>query len=110
MQIIQIIGIAIALFYFFVTLLRYHEGKITLRELLLWESIWAAIAFISILPITVNFFANLIGVGRGVDLVLYLSIIALFYLMFKIYMKIDKVEREITAIVRELAIRDKKKK
>jgi len=54
--------------------------------------------------------ATLTGVGRGVDVVIYVAIIILFYLLYRLYIKIENIEREITLIVREIAILEKEKK
>lgn len=38
---------------------------------------------------------------------LYISIVVLFYLIYRLYAKINNLERQITHIVREIAIRDR---
>jgi hypothetical protein len=44
-----------------------------------------------------------LGVGRGIDVLVYLSIILLFYSNFKQTERIEKLEKEITKLVREIA-------
>jgi len=68
-----------------------------------------AVGVVVILPQTASFLANLLGVGRGADLVIYLSILVLFYIVFRIFIRLDRLDREITKIVRELALQKKDK-
>jgi len=44
-----------------------------------------------------------LGIGRGVDLAIYVSVICLFYLVYKLFIKIQSLERQITLLVRKLA-------
>lgn len=49
------------------------------------------------------------GVGRGVDVLVYLSIIFLFYYVLRQNNKIDLLEKQITKLVREIAKNEQKK-
>ena len=68
--------------------------------------VWVAAGSAVFLPATTSTVADLFGVGRGVDLVVYVSIIALFYLVFRIYDKVERVENDVTRLVREDAVND----
>ncbi|MBU1854341.1 MAG: DUF2304 domain-containing protein, partial [Nanoarchaeota archaeon] len=50
------------------------------------------------------------GIGRPIDVVIYASIIVLFYLIFRMYVKIESMEQNITKVVREVTINNPKKK
>lgn len=50
--------------------------------------------------------ANFVGVGRGVDLVMYLSITAGTFIFLLAWSKLNTIQRVQTEIIRELAIRD----
>jgi hypothetical protein len=52
---------------------------------------------------------KLFGVGRGIDVLVYLSIIFLFYYIFRQSEKINKLEKQITKLVREIAKENAKK-
>jgi len=53
-------------------------------------------------------FAEIIGLRRGVDVVIYSSIGILFYMLFRLYIKFEEREQEITKVVREIALLKKK--
>jgi small membrane protein len=48
--------------------------------------------------------ADLVGVGRGTDLVTYLSIVAVMFVLLHYYTKFVELQRQLTEITRELAI------
>jgi hypothetical protein len=108
----MIIQIILILFIFFVitkVALRYKDKIISLQEFVLWTIFWFMVGFVVILPETTSLIANIVGVGRGVDLVIYISVLILFYLAFRILVRLDKIEKDITKIVRSVSL-DKDKK
>lgn len=107
---IQIIAVLFSLFAFSRALIRFREAKITGKEFVFWSIIWIGVIFVAVLPWTTTFIANFIGIRRGIDVIVYLSIIILFYLTFRIYVKMENVEREITKLVREEAISKRRKR
>jgi hypothetical protein len=92
---------------FVLTILKYRRGKIKLLELIFWSLLWLAAVVLIVLPDTMSFLADMLGIGRGVDAVIYLSVILSFYMIFRLYEKMDQIEREITEIVRHLALEEK---
>ncbi len=103
----MIIKILISLFAFFAVsraYLRFRDGSVKLAALLIWSVIWAGIVFFAWWPKFSDIIAESVGVGRGVDVLVYISIIALFYGVFRIYVKLEFIEREITSLVRRLAL------
>ncbi len=82
------------------------DNKITSFSFLLWFILWLIVALVFYIPEATSYLANIVGIGRGVDLVVYTSIIILFYLLFRIFVHLNKIDREITKIVREKAIKD----
>jgi len=49
--------------------------------------------------------ANLLGVGRGTDLVLYLGIVVMAFVLLLMYAKIKKLEEMITTLIREQSLK-----
>lgn len=101
---IQILIVAFVLFALSRTVSRFREGSLTVGWLILWSAIWVAVAVAALLPQTTTWFARLIGVGRGVDAVIYLSIIMLFYLVFRIFLRLQKIDHDITLVVRQIGL------
>jgi small membrane protein len=57
-------------------------------------------------PDHVTWVANRLGVGRGADLLLYIVVVVTIFLMLNTYLRFRSVERQMTDLVRSLAIRD----
>jgi len=107
---IQVLIMIFALFAWSRAILRLKSKNIGLGELLFWSIIWIAVIVVALFPEIISNLSEIAGVGRAVDLVVYVSIIVLFYLIFRLYVIIDSKNREMTTLVRELAIRDAKHK
>ncbi len=86
---------------------QYRVKKINLKELIFWSLFWLIVVIVVLLPQTVNLIADYVGVGRGVDVAIYVSIIVLFYIVFRIFVRFDKLEKDISKIVRHLALEEK---
>lgn len=110
MSIIQVLIIVFALFAITRTILQFKRGAVTREWLLFWILFWAGAVTVAALPQTADAVARLVGVGRGADVVIYLSLIVIFYLIFRLYVKIEQVEGEITRLVRKLSLDDFEKK
>ena len=71
---------------------------------LFWIIFWVAIASVVSVPNVTQRIADVLGIGRGVDLVMYLSIAILFFLVFKLYIQIESMRRSLTEIARKKTI------
>ena len=87
-------------------ILRYRQRKIGTLAFLLWLVLWTGAAAVIVFPNSSVIVARLLGIGRGADLVLYTSLIVTFYVLFRVYVRLEQVNREITQIVRTLALRE----
>jgi hypothetical protein len=110
MEIIQILGIIFALFALSRAYLRFKDNKLTKNEFVFWALIWFVVIIISIVPNISGLFSNILGIQRGMDLIIVISVVILFYLIFRLYVQLEGVKREITALVRKVALEDKNKK
>lgn len=106
----MILPILIVIFVAFVLyrlVMRLKANEVQLGEFLLWLIIWGAIGIIVWIPSVLDSVAKSIGIGRGVDAAIYIALVLIFYLIFRIYLKAEFQERELTQLVRHLAIREK---
>lgn len=108
-MVIKVLLIAFFLFAWSRALLRFRDGHITARELVLLSAFWFGATVVVIEPLISYRLALLLGVNRGADAVLYLTVAALCYFIFRIYIRIRNVEQEITRLVRTLALQDAEK-
>lgn len=110
MLLIQFLIVGFALFAISKTLAGFKKGRISAVALIIWLTLWTAAALATLLPKSTVFFAKILGVSRGTDVVVYLSIVVLFYIAFKIYTRLERIESDISAIIKEIALRAGDKK
>ncbi|AEC51089.1 hypothetical protein PNA2_0171 [Pyrococcus sp. NA2] len=106
MYTIQYISIAVILGLVAYAFSRYKKGKLELSDLMAWEAFLIVFLIIALFPIRISQeIKELFGLGRGLDALFILMIGLTYILLFKLYLDIDKIEREITKLNREMAIR-----
>jgi small membrane protein len=97
-KILLLTGVIFIGIYF---LIRLRNSLFDLILLLVFGGI--SVIFI-LYPELTNKLANFLGVGRGADLVFYISIIIFWFIILKIYARIRRIEEQITIITRKEAI------
>jgi len=107
---IQIILICLFVLFALGAVSRARRAELTKGEAAWWVLLWMAGAVFSALPDATFYFSKLLGVGRGADLVVYGALAILFFFQFKLLLKIEKQNREITLLTRKLAIKDNDEK
>ena len=108
-MVIQIIATIIILSIFSQLIRKILKDKASLTKIIFWVLFWGISLVIIWLPKeTIDNIGSIFGVGRGIDVLVYLSIILLFYSNFKQTESINKLEKEITKLVREIAIKNAK--
>jgi hypothetical protein len=105
MIIIQAVLIVFFLFALSRVWLRFHGGQIKAMEFVFWATVFTMAVVGVALPSEVSKLAAVLGVGRGVDLIIYASIALLFYLVFRLYVFLEDVRHEITEVVRKIALK-----
>ncbi len=103
-MIIQYIATGIIVIVLVQFLIKVIKDRTQLFKLLFWGVFWGiTLVFIWLPTNTIDKVGQLFGVGRGIDVLVYLSIIFLFYYTFRQSEKINKLEKEITKLVRKVA-------
>ena len=85
-------------------IVKFREKKIGTRPFLLWLFLWAGAAVVILFPDSTTVAARILKIGRGADVVLYLGVILILYLLFTTFVRMERLDREITRIVRSLAL------
>lgn len=81
-------------------LYQLKNKNIGFNQFFTWLIIWLVAIVIISQPKITTYLATIVGIGRGVDLAIYVSIIVIFYLMFRLLLRLEKIEKDITKIVR----------
>ncbi len=103
-MVIQIIATVIILSIFLQLIRKILKDKASLTKIVFWVLFWGIALVVIWLPKEIiDSLGSIFGVGRGIDVLVYLSIVLLFYFNFKQVERMDKLEKDITKIVREVA-------
>jgi len=106
MNLFQVIALIVVVFLLVITVVSVIRGRATRREGVLWILVWLAAGVAFAKPEITTKIAHLLGIRRGADLVLYCAVVVMLVGFLMIYVRMRRLQRELTLIVRHLAIRD----
>lgn len=100
----KILLIAFAVFAVLRTWKQYRAQKVTSQWFMLWAVLWLVVIGVAVVPQTTDVVADVVGVGRGADLLVYLAVIVLLYGQFRSMVNAKKLHEQQTELVRRIAI------
>jgi hypothetical protein len=101
---IQIILFIIALAGLYAVVRRYQKEELTSVGLGIWSVLWIVVAIVAVLPNSTAAVAKFVGVGRGADVVVYGSLVVIFFILFRLTINLEKIRRDTTEVVRAMAL------
>ncbi len=105
MYAVQYLAISVVVLLMVYVLGKYGKKEFEWGDFLFWEAILAGLLIVSIFPVEIAIeIKNLLGLGRGLDALFVISIGLAYLIIFKVYLAVDKTEREITELTRKVAI------
>lgn len=110
LRLFQVIVIVFAVFALTRVMMQRKNKNFSINEFIFWSLIWIGLIAVSFSKPLLQDIADLIEIQRGVDLLIYGSITMLFYMLYRLYAKVDSQQQEITKIVTKSAINNSKKK
>lgn len=97
-QILLLAGVLLIAFY------SYRKLRSSYLDAILIILFLGTGVFFIFFPDTTTKIAHLLGVGRGADMIFYLSILFFGFLILKLYAKVRKLQQEVTSLVRKESI------
>ncbi|MBU0660759.1 DUF2304 domain-containing protein [Patescibacteria group bacterium] len=85
------------------------QGLLGKKGFLFWVVFWMIALLAVFWPESMSQLASFMGIGRGVDVVIYSALVIIFFLLFHLHIKIESIGRDITFLTREMALMDEKK-
>ncbi|MCK5320750.1 DUF2304 domain-containing protein [Candidatus Parcubacteria bacterium] len=102
----QIIALLVIAFFLARIFRQRKNNQVSRTEFLFWLVFWFLAAMIIVFIKKIDILVAGLGFSAaGIDVILYLTVAALFYMIFRLRIKLEKIDREITKIVREIAIK-----
>ena len=87
--------------------IRFKTGRLPPVGFAFWTSIFGLAQIVVLFPDLTSRLASAVGIGRGADVIIYVSITLIFYLLFRLYTILEDIRHDITDIVREIAFNKK---
>lgn len=95
----------LAIFYIIRTVRQYSLGKYSPRNTIIWIVFWIAVALLGIMP---NEIANSLAKGLGFrdrpNAIIFVALGLLFLMVFYLSSALNRVENQLTDLVRKLAL------
>ncbi len=104
----RVLTIVVALMLVSSLAVRYRRGRISLRKAMFWAGPWLLVAIVMLSPTLADAVAVRLGLqdANGIDLVVYLGVGVAFFLLYRIFLRLDHLERTLTRLVRHQALSD----
>jgi len=83
----------------------YRRRAVARAPAILWTVLFVSASIAIIYPGITILVANFLGIKRGADLVLYLSVFGMFTGFLMVYTRLRRLDGHITTLTRELALR-----
>ncbi|MGI6484210.1 MAG: DUF2304 family protein [Candidatus Dojkabacteria bacterium] len=110
-MVIQILVTALIVLIVFPSLLSsYKKNNLTPLGTAVWAFFWLAGLIIIWFPNLIGLIGNALGVERSIDGLVYTSIVLLLYLTLRQRIRTNEIEKQITMLSREIALKDINKK
>ncbi|PIP87851.1 hypothetical protein COW80_03515 [Candidatus Beckwithbacteria bacterium CG22_combo_CG10-13_8_21_14_all_01_47_9] len=102
---VQIVFGAFLLFAVSRVLLRLKDGTLALNNFIFWSGLFILALIGVIRPELTSLAADKLGINRGSDVVVYASILLMFYLIFRTNILLENLRHDLTELVRKLALK-----
>tara|TARA_Y100000031_G_C8231951_1_gene391336 strand:- start:863 stop:1228 length:366 start_codon:yes stop_codon:yes gene_type:complete len=86
--------------------IRYREQRLTIFSFLAWCVVWLGVLVVVSFPEIIKPIATLFNLARPIDFFVYLSIVIIFYLIFRIMIRLEQIDENLTNIVRDNALKE----
>jgi hypothetical protein len=103
----QIFALILAGIVFAKSYVDFRSRTESLSVFLFWTLTWATIVIVALFPFIIDYIISFAGEGRaGLGTFFGMVIVFLFFIVYRIYVRLDQIERKLTRAVQELALRD----
>lgn len=102
--------LAFIVIIFFISRLFWQKRKKQIggNEFIFWFVFWVLVGVLVIALKQIDKLVAYLGFSAsGIDILLYLGMAVLFYFIFRLRLRLEKIEKDITTVVRNTALKDR---
>ena len=107
---IQIAGILFGLFMIYYSFLNYKKKEFTVKEFAFWTVVWIFLIIVTLFPYILDPIVKYFGFFRALDVLIVSGFLFLIIAIFYTYTLTRKTQKQVEAVVREVAIKRAKGK
>lgn len=105
----QVIILIVCILLILRTVILFLRKKKGLREVFVAIIVWGSFSLLSLFPIILQIFAQVLGFELGVNALLVISTLLIFFILLRTLLRMDKMQNELTKVIRELALKEVRK-
>ena len=109
MNLLQVFFIISGIIIFLVAYDIAKRERFNALHFLVFLGVGSGLLIFTFVPQVLDYIGKIFGIARGADVLVYVSIIFLFYFVLLLLRKIENTREEVTRLVREIAIQNAKK-
>lgn len=108
MNIVQFVLAGISILFLSSAIFSFVKGetRYTFLKFFFIFFVWSGILFLSIFPHLASIFSMRTGLGENLNTLIFFGFVLVFMIIFKILKIFEKIEKDITIIVRNNALHD----
>ncbi len=103
-SVLQLIGAALAGAIFYYSRMLFKRGNFTRKDFWVWGGFSILLIIASVIPTFFNFIFSFLT-GRALDALLIFGLLLAFGLIFQVYVRLQQTNREVTELVRKVALK-----
>ena len=103
---IQILGVLFGLAMLYVTYDYYRRKGLELKDITGWVVLWCTFILVVLFPAALLFVSKKLNLTRAIDLIMIVSFVVMIYLIFNLYNRMKKIERNMEKMIEVIALRD----
>jgi hypothetical protein len=89
----------------FTRFMRKEQGQ-TIFKLVMTVIVWGSISYISLFPAHLRFISRSLGFGENLNTFIFFGFVGIAVILFRLLAIVEKLERQLTDIVRKNALKD----
>ncbi|MGH7819590.1 MAG: DUF2304 domain-containing protein [Candidatus Binatia bacterium] len=102
----QVLALAVVAALWLLSVAAVLTRRMSVGAGIVWILLWTAAGLAIRRPELTMEVAHLLGIGRGADLVFYCATLVMLVGFFRVYLKLRRVEADLTKLVRRVALID----
>lgn len=110
-EIYQWLGPIIALFFIYRIISQFRANRRLLLGTVIWVAFWAVVIVLSVIPdLLSNYISGTLGFKNNINAVIFVALGFLFVMTYNQSSTIERLEKQITHLVRSVALEKQEKK